>query len=378
VKFAPLAIQNAKLLLKPKSLNKVKKLYNHPDNIISAIKSFPRAPLLSQRTPLERLPNLTNYLSKRENNVINLYIKRDDLTSLAMGGNKARPLEFILGEAISQECDQIIITGAVQSNYCRSAAAAAAKLGLDCHIQLENRVSGMDSTYHRNGNVLLYKLFGAKTSFFSEGENESAADNSLLEISKYYQSIGKKPYIIKLSPDNDPISALGYVDGIKEIIIQCKKQNLKLDGIVTASGTASTQAGILAGLALEKLKIPVFGICVRRNKVEQRARVKKVTNKLLKIMNSNVTINDEDIHTDDRWLAEGYGTISQEVLDAIKLSARTDGILTDPTYSGKSIAGLIGMTREKSFEENSNILFVHTGGQPNIFAYESLLAGDTE
>ena len=348
-------------------------MYDYPANIITALKDFPRVSLLSQKTPLEKLHNLTNFLSKDENNSTNFFIKRDDLTSLAMGGNKTRPLEFILGEALSKECDQIIITGAVQSNYCRSAAAASAKLGLGCHIQLENRVLDMDSTYHKNGNVLLYKLFGAKISYFPEGENENAADSSLLEISKYYKSIGKKPYIINLSPEHDPIGALGYVDGIKEIIIQCKNQNLKIDGIITASGTASTQAGILTGLALENLKIPVFGICVRRNKYDQKKRIKKVVGKLLKILNSNISIKDEDIHTDDRWLGKGYGIMSPEVLDAINLLAKTDGILTDPTYSGKSIAGLIELTRQDNFEPNSNILYLHTGGHPNIFAYESLL-----
>ena len=197
-------------------------MYKYPNNIVAALSSFPRISLLSNDTPLENLPNLTSLLNKNTKNFTKLFIKRDDLTSLAMGGNKTRPLEFILGEALSKECDQIIITGAVQSNYCRSAAAASAKLGLGCHIQLENRVLDMDSTYHKNGNVLLYKLFGAKISYFPEGENENAADSSLLEISKYYKSIGKKPYIINLSPEHDPIGALGYVDGIKEIIIQCK------------------------------------------------------------------------------------------------------------------------------------------------------------
>ena len=347
-------------------------MYEYPSNIIATLNNFPRTSLLSKETPLENLSNLTKLLNKNTNNFTELFIKRDDLTGLAMGGNKTRSLEFILGEAVSKGCNQIIITGAVQSNYCRSAAAA--KLGIDCHIQLENRVSEMNQTYHKNGNVLLYKLFGAKVSFFPEGEDEDAADKELIKISKYYQNIGKKPYIINLSPNHDPIGALGYIDAIKEILIQCRTQDIKFDGIVTASGTASTHAGVLVGLALENLKIPVFGICVRRNKEEQKQRVIKVVNKLLKLINSNITIEDKEIHTDDRWLGDGYGTMSKEVLDAIKLAAKTDAILTDPTYSGKSIAGLIELTKQNNFKNNANVLYIHTGGHPGIFAYEALLS----
>ena len=351
-------------------------LYKYPNNIIAALNGFPRVSLLSNDTPLEKLPNLTSLLNKNTNKFTKLFIKRDDLTGLAMGGNKTRPLEFILGEAVSKGCDQIIITGAVQSNYCRSAAAAAAKLGIDCHIQTENRVSEMNETYHKNGNVLLYKIFGAKVSFFPEGANkgEDAADKELIKVSKYYEGIGKKPYIINLSPNHDPIGALGYIDAIREILIQCRTQDITLDGIVTASGTASTHAGVLVGLALENLKIPVFGICVRRNKEEQKERVIKVVKKLLKLINSNITIGGEKILTDDRWLGDGYGTMSKEVLDAIKLAAQTDAILTDPTYSGKSIAGLIKLAQQNDFKNNANILYIHTGGHPGIFAYEALLS----
>ena len=150
---------------------------------MAALDGFPRVSLLSNDTPLENLPNLTSLLNKNTKNFTKLFIKRDDLTGLAMGGNKTRPLEFILGEAVSKGCDQIIITGAVQSNYCRSAAAAATKLGIGYHIQLENRVLKMDQTFHQNGNVFLYKLFGAEVSFFSKGENEDVADRELLKIS---------------------------------------------------------------------------------------------------------------------------------------------------------------------------------------------------
>jgi D-cysteine desulfhydrase/L-cysteate sulfo-lyase len=213
-------------------------VYKFPNKITTTLNGFPRISLVSQETPLEKLSNLTKVLNKNTNNFTKLFIKRDDLTGLATGGNKTRPLEFILGEAISKKCNQIIITGAVQSNYYRSAEAAAAKLGIGCHIQLENRILKMDQTYHQNGNVLLYKLFGAEVSFFSKGENEDVADRELLKISTYHESIGKKPYIINLSPDYATIGALGYIDAIKKISIQCRTQSITLDGIVTASGTA--------------------------------------------------------------------------------------------------------------------------------------------
>ena len=338
------------------------------------LQNFSKVTLFNRPTPLEELKNLTKFLRVENKNCPRIFVKRDELTSLAMGGNKARSLEFILGEAVFLGCNQIIITGAFQSNYCRAAAAACAKLGLSCHVQLENRVPNMGVTYEQNGNVLLYKLLGAKISYFQTGDDEEAADFELTKIAESYKKRGKKPYIIKLAPDNKPIGSLGYVEAAKEILEQCKSMQLELSGIVTASGSASTHSGLIVGLALERVNIPVFGICVRRNAFEQRKRVSQVTELIFQLLEINDKIKFQDIHVNDSWLGDGYGTMSQDVLEAIRLCARTDAILTDPTYSGKSMAGLISMIRNGKFSSEENILFLHTGGHPNIFAYQEALA----
>lgn len=342
--------------------------------ITDAIKDFPRAALSHRPTPIEDLPRLSAVLAEELGGEgPRLMIKRDDLTGLAMGGNKARPLEFIFGDAVSKGADQIVITGAIQSNYCRTASASAVKLGMSCHVQLEERVSDMGPTYYESGNVLLDKIFGATISHFHIGEDESAADRELEHIASEYEAKGKTPYIINLSPDKKPIGALGYTDAVREMLEQAEASGERIDAIVSPSGSATTHSGILVGLALAGADIPVYGICVRRDAVSQKARVRQITNLLSDMLGSKGKVADEAIYTNDSWLGEGYGKIPDSVHEAIRLAARTDAILTDPTYTGKSIAGFINLTRQGMFKPGQNVLYIHTGGHPGIFAYQQAL-----
>lgn len=326
---------------------------------------FPRAELAMVPTPLEAMPNLSKALDGP-----NLFVKRDDLTGLAMGGNKARQIEFYFGEAIAQKADVILITGAIQSNFVRSAAAAAAKLGMDCHVQLEERVPNVDQTHRASGNVLLDKLFGATIYSYPDGEDEAGADRNINEIADRLKKQGKTPYIIPLSPGHAPLGAMGYIVAAQEILEQLKQSGLHIDEIVVASGSTSTHAGILYGLRALGSEIPVAGICVRRNKELQAPRVLARCTELSELLSTPEYVTADDIVLNDVPLAPGYGQLSPRTIEALKLAASTEGLLLDPVYTGKVMAGMIDRVRANVYANDANILFLHTGGQPALFAYE--------
>lgn len=218
---------------------------------------LPRARLAHLPTPIEEMPNLAAALGGD----LRLYVKRDDCTGLAFGGNKIRQLEFYMGEAQAAEADTILITAAVQSNFIRSAAAAARKLGMDCHIQLEERVPRDDATYHQSGNVLIDKLLGATLYSYPDGEDEAGADARIAEIAK---GLNRRPYIIHLAPGHLPLGALGYVDAARELVGQMAESDLAFDEIVVASGSGHTHGGLLLGLRALGCDVPVTRVCVRR------------------------------------------------------------------------------------------------------------------
>ena len=216
---------------------------------IGKLDSIARSILSHTPTPIEALPRLSSH-----SGAANLYIKRDDCTGLGMGGNKSRQLEFYMGDAVACGADTIVITGAVQSNFTRMAAAAACKLGMDCHIQLEDRVPGMSATYHQTGNVLLSSLYGATMHLYADGEDEAGADLQLERIANELRDTGRKPYIIYLSQGHPPLGALGYVVAADEIARQVIALGIRFDTIVVASGSGATHAGLLFGLRALKDK----------------------------------------------------------------------------------------------------------------------------
>ena len=334
------------------------------DQVNSLLTEFPRVELANIPTPLEKMQRLSEHISGPS-----YFVKRDDLTGFAGGGNKARQLEYSLGEAVHRGADMILVTGAVQSNYVRSAAAAAAKLGLSCHVQLENRVDDMPSSYHRSGNVLLNKLFGASISTFHIGEDEAAADANIADIASDYTKKGKKPYLLTLSPDTKPLGALGYIRCAGEILDQLRDQKKSISAIVVASGSAATHVGLLLGLRLLGSNIPVHGICVRRDKKQQVSRAKGIVRLAENLIGCGEVVQDSDIKCHDEWLHPGYGKANELVYEAMTLAGSLEAMVVDPVYTAKSFAGVVGLYRQRVFNSSQNILYLHTGGTPAIFAY---------
>lgn len=332
-------------------------------DIFNALGEFPRANLLTGPTPLERLNRLSDHFE------IDLWIKRDDLAGLGGGGNKIRQLEYYFGAALAEEADTILITGAVQSNYVRSAAAAAAKLGLKAILQLEDRVSGMDEKYQTSGNVFLGQLLGAEHMYYPKGEDEVGADLALHARADKLRAEGRKPYVIPLGLENKPLGALGYLNAAHEIL----EQGPNFDAIVVASGSGATHGGLLTGLRSLGSTAPVYGICVRRNSIEQSARLKIVTQKISTLLGQSETVAASSILTWDGALAPGYGLPGSKTREAISLMAQSEGLFLDPVYTGKSFAGLIDLLKERQIESGMRVLFVHTGGQPALFAYQNVL-----
>ena len=324
----------------------------------------PRARLAHLPTPLEAMPNLC-----AQTGAAALYVKRDDCTGLAFGGNKVRQLEFYFGQAQAEGADTVLITGAVQSNFVRLAAASANHLGMACHIQLEERVPKSEPTYRASGNVLLDRLLGATLHSYPDGEDEAGADARIHEIADDLKRAGKRPYVIPLAPGHAPYGALGYVDAALETARQAEAMGVAIDEVVVGSGSGHTHAGLLFGLRALGIPAQVTGICVRRDATTQQRRIATRCREIADLLEiENPVIEEKDIQLSDATLAPGYGRLNPATLDAIGEAARHEGLLLDPVYSGKVMAGLLAHAREAG--EGRSLLFIHTGGTPALFAYE--------
>ena len=335
----------------------------HPD--FGRLASLPRVALAHTPTPIEALPNLS-----QSQGGARLFVKRDDCTGLAFGGNKARQLEFYFGEAIAQNADTVLITGAVQSNFVRMAAAAANKLGMRCHIQHEARVATADSLYHESGNAFLDRLLGATLHSFPTGEDERGADRQLEHLAEDLRQSGSRPYIIPLGQDHPPIGALGYVLAAQELCQQLDELKLPLDEVVLASGSGATHAGLLFGLRALGSSLRVTGVCVRRNANLQRPRILETCQRISELLATKNPVHDEHVHLLEEHLAPGYGEINDATLRAIAAGAREESLMLDPVYTGKAFAGLLSRAAKAA---DSDLLFLHTGGTPALFAYQRVL-----
>lgn len=325
---------------------------------------FARIRLAHLPTPLEPLPRLSEELG------VDLWIKRDDCTGLAGGGNKTRKLEFLLGAAFEQDADTLVTQGAVQSNHVRQTAAAAAAHGLACDIILEERTGSKASDYVGNGNVLLDRLFGATLRTVPGGTDMVA---ELETTADAVRARGGKPYVIPGGGSN-PVGALGYVDCAREIVVQADEMDLEVHRIVTATGSAGTHAGLVAGLAVMGADIPVLGIGVRAPKEKQEANVFKLAEETAALLGQPGRVTRERVVADCDYVGEGYGLIDQGVIDALTLAARTDGIVLDPVYSGKAMKGLIALARAGQFQ-GETVVFLHTGGAQGLFGYQNEIEG---
>ena len=333
---------------------------------LGILDDLPRANLCHAPTPLEPMPNLCSAIG-----LANGYVKRDDCTGLAFGGNKARQLEFYLGEAQAQGADVVLITGAVQSNFVRQAAAGANKLGMQCHIQLEKRVPKDDHAYNTSGNVLLDRLLGATIHFYPEGEDEVGADRELEVIADKLRGEGRTPYVIHLASGHKPLGALGYIVAAGETLEQIEAQGLKIDEFVVPSGSGATHSGFLFGLRALGCDAPVTGICVRRDAAAQRPRLVSRFEEIAKLLETENPVREADIVLRDEFLPPGYGKLNPPTSQAISLAARTEALMLDPVYTGKTMAGFIDIGRAAP---DRSLLFLHTGGAPAMFGYAADLA----
>ena len=324
---------------------------------------FPRVPLCHRPTPLESMENLSRLLGGP-----NLFVKRDDCTGLATGGNKTRKLEWLMADALENNADVIVTQGAVQSNHVRQTAAAAAKLGLKCRILLERRVPGTAPSYEITGNVFLDRLYGAEVEFRPGGSDMNTEAEACCND---LRAKGARAYLIPGGGSNK-IGALGYAACVQELLEQADSRGLTIHRIVHATGSAGTQAGIVAGLAALGVDIPVIGISVRQPKIKQEEAVFNLACETAEYLGIGGAVTRDKVVAIDDYVGPGYGQATPEMVEAIRLTALREGILLDPVYSGKGMAGLIGLARKGHFDKEENVIFLHTGGAVALFAYEAL------
>jgi D-cysteine desulfhydrase len=324
---------------------------------------FPRRRYTQHATPIEKLEHLSRHLGGPE-----IWIKRDDLLGLTAGGNKTRKLEFLVADALAQGADTLVTVGAVQSNHCRLTLAAAVKEGLKCRLVLEQRVPGSYDE-HASGNNFLFVLLGVEAVTVVEGGADLAG--AMQAVAEELKAEGRKGYIIPGGGSN-ALGALGYVACAEEILTQTFEMGLKLDHVVTASGSAGTHAGLLVGLEGNNSGLPLTGINVRRPRAEQEGNVHKLVVETAALLGIDAPERQRVVALDD-WVGPGYSLPTDEMVAAVRLLARTEGVLLDPVYTGKTMAGLIGLVERGVFAKGERVLFVHTGGSPALYAYQQVL-----
>lgn len=328
---------------------------------------FARRGYLQGATPLEPMTQL----SKALGGDVNLFIKRDDLLPGAAGGNKTRKLDFCIADAMEKGADTIITCGAVQSNHARLTASWSAKEGLECHLILEERVKG---SYKEDGsgNNFLFEMLGVKTKRVVE-----AGSNMMEEMEKTaaeLKAAGKKPYIIPGGASNS-IGALGYAACAEELMNQINVAGMTVDHIVVPSGSAGTHSGMVVGISGTNANIPVSGINVSRPKDVQEEIVFKLAAETAELLGVKGDIDRDTIVCYADYVGPGYSIPTDSMIEAVKLFAQEEAILLDPVYSGKAAAGLIDLVRKGAFPKGSNVVFLHTGGSPALYAYMDTFRG---
>lgn len=327
--------------------------------LTAALARFPRLPLTPQATALHPLPRLSRHLGRE------IWIKRDDLTPLALGGNKARKLEYLAADAQAKGADVLVTAGAIQSNHVRQTAAVAAQLGLGCLALLENPIDSHSDDYLGNGNRLLLDLFGA------EVENVANLDNAdqLLEAAcQRLSAAGRRPYAVPIGGSN-ALGALGYVRGGLELAEQIAASGQDFAAVVLASGSAGTHAGLALALEGSRPGRRVIGVTVSRSEAAQKPKVEGLLQRTAELLEADVP-RGLNLELWDGYFAPRYGEANAACLEAISLLARLEAILLDPVYTGKAFAGLLDGLRRGAFPGNGPLLFLHTGGSPALFAYK--------
>lgn len=328
---------------------------------------FPRRQYTLGATPLEFLPNFTKALGGPK-----VWIKRDDMLGLAPGGNKTRKLEFLAADALAQGADTLVTCGAPQSNHCRITLAAAVREGLKCRFVIEERVPG---SYDANasGNNFMFRLLGVEAvTVVPGGSNMAQAMQAVVED---LAREGRKGYIIPGGGSN-AIGGLGYVACAQELQQQFFEQGVRIDQVVVGSGSSGTHGGLLAGFLGNHIRIPIVGIGVSRDPVDQNPLVHREAQAVADLLGLNMTVPAESVVSFGDWWRPKYSVPNQAMVEAVQMLARTEGILLDPVYTGKIMAGLIGLSRKGYFRGDENVLFLHTGGAPSLHAYEREVLGE--
>ena len=329
------------------------------EDLQERIGRLPRVNLVNLPTPLSKMPRLTKALKGPR-----LWVKREDCTGLAFGGNKERKAEFSMGDALSKKADVVITVGPIQSNHARATAAAAAKLGLRAVLVITGE---KPSSY--DGNLLLNRLLGAEIRFLEGASSKLERTRFMEEIGAELRKKGHFPYVIPAGASYPPGTA-AYVNAMLELLAQAQKSNFEINYIVHAAGSGGTQAGlVLAKKALES-KTSILGICAEPNvKKQLTEKTIEIAKGAAALLNLKVTVKPEDITLNEDCVGKAYEVPPPEAVNAIKLVARTEGILLDPIYTGRAMAALINLIKQGNFEKDDNIVFMHTGGTPALFPY---------
>jgi L-cysteate sulfo-lyase len=328
--------------------------------------NFPRVSLGHLPTPLELAPALTWALGGPR-----LFVKRDDCTGLALGGNKTRKLEFTMAAAIEQCADLIITSGGTQSNHVRQTAAAAAKLGLECQCVVANPLLDFQADYVRTGNVLLDRLLGVQ--LHVAADTGQATNEELARLVAQAQRAGRRPYVIPVGA-SDAVGSLGYVNCAIELLEQCAAGGIDPSHIVVATGSAGTHAGLLTGLRLHSSAIEVLGVAVSETAAIKTGKVRRVVDQLVALLGAAPdVVSDRDIQVLDAYVGRGYAIPAPETIHAVRLAAQTEALILDPVYTGKAMAGLIDVIRARKLHDPRDVIFMHTGGSPGLFAYSDAL-----
>lgn len=330
------------------------------------LSQFPRLSLAHLPTPLEPLERLSDHLGGPR-----IYVKRDDCTGLATGGNKTRKLEFLLAEALEQGCDTIITEGGRQSNHVRQTAAAAAKLGLACELVQQAAHFWDDPDYDVTGNMFFDRLLGAKLHTVP-GEDDRKP--GMARVAEAVAARGGKPYVIPAG-GSTPLGGLGYAGCAFEIADQAKALDIAVDHIVLASGSGGTQGGLVAGLLALGDGIPALGIDIDADGHGVALRVRAVAEGTADLLGVTGGVPESALAVNSDYAGEAYGAPTQAMVEAVTLLARLEGLLLDPVYSGKAMAGLIDLARKGFFKAGDTVVFIHTGGVPALFAYRGAFDG---
>jgi 1-aminocyclopropane-1-carboxylate deaminase len=337
------------------------------------LSDYPREKLTFGPSPIQRLDRLTKHLGGAT-----VWAKREDCNSgLAFGGNKVRKLEYLLADALAQGCDTLVSIGGVQSNHTRQVAAVAAHAGLGCVLVQEHWVEWPDVVYDRVGNILMSRLMGAEVRLDPAGFSIAFRDSWKQALADV-EARGGKPYPIPAGASDHPLGGHGFAGWAFEVAEQERELGVFFDTIVVCSVTGSTQAGMIAGFAVLEdaggRRRRVIGIDGSATVPETLAQIERIARRTASMIGLERELRDDEIVLDDRYHGGIYGIPDQATLDAIRLVARLEGMITDPVYEGKSMAGLIDLVARKEIPATSNVLYAHLGGQPAINGYASLFA----